>query len=318
MKILITGGSGFIGTNIIEELIKNSEDILNLDICKPKIFEHLPYWNKVNVMDFDQFAAAVNKFKPDTIIHLAARTDLIKSADLSDYSVNILGVKNLLKIIQNQHVKNVIHFSTMLVHSRQSLLSGGAPNPDTDYGRSKLFGEKLITNSSAQHRSQVTLLRPTSLWGPWFGTPYDQFFKFARKRILFFPRRPLAKKSFGYISNCVEQTLKFVYSEPHVGLKGPFYLADTNPISISSFTNRIRQIEGLREPIYCPSALFYIASFVGDCLNWFGVKFPLNSYRWANLIQDRYVNSQDIVRINQDRVVGFDDAIKTTLKWMKN
>ena len=48
-KILVTGGSGFIGTNLIEELSINNYDILNLDIQKPKIHEHTLNWKYCDI-----------------------------------------------------------------------------------------------------------------------------------------------------------------------------------------------------------------------------------------------------------------------------
>jgi len=192
LKILITGGSGFIGTNLIEALIKNKETVLSLDTRKPQNLTHTPFWVNCDIMNYNYFSLVVEEFKPDVIIHLAARTDLVNSRNLKEYSVNIEGVKNLIKICELNSIKNLIHFSSMLVHSRESLLNECEPQPDTDYGKSKLIGEKLILSSKIKNISNLTILRPTSIWGPWFGEPYNQFFNMARKKILLLPKCRLA------------------------------------------------------------------------------------------------------------------------------
>lgn len=316
MKILITGGSGFIGTNLISALLVNDETVLNLDIKKPQNPEQDQYWHYCDVTNFNDFEHATADFKPDLIIHLAARTDLVNSVDLKKYSVNIDGVANLIKICELHAIKKIIHFSSMLVHSRKSLYRGGKPNPDTDYGRSKLVGEQLILKSELQSSAQITILRPTSIWGPWFGPPYDQFFKFAARKILVLPSCNLAKKSFGYVGNLVTQTLQFVYQDVAVGCNKPMYLSDFTPVDIKVFFKNIREKESLPKAIYLPKTMFYLASLLGDILGKVGVVFPLNRYRWKNLTEDRCVDATEIVPIPTKMQVKLDDAIMETLIWL--
>ena len=64
MKILITGGSGFIGTNLVSFFIK-SHDVLNIDINEPKIKQHLQYWVNIDINDYDRLNVAVQDFNPD-------------------------------------------------------------------------------------------------------------------------------------------------------------------------------------------------------------------------------------------------------------
>jgi nucleoside-diphosphate-sugar epimerase len=52
MKYLITGGSGFIGTNLIDFLLANDCDILNIDMSNPKKEDHKKYWEKFNICDY--------------------------------------------------------------------------------------------------------------------------------------------------------------------------------------------------------------------------------------------------------------------------
>ena len=76
-KILITGGSGFIGTNFIDSLAKNANyEIQNLDMVKPKKNFHNKYWVQVDLRRHDDVMSALEAFAPDCVIHLGARTDL--------------------------------------------------------------------------------------------------------------------------------------------------------------------------------------------------------------------------------------------------
>ena len=76
MRIVVTGGSGFIGTNLIEYFISVGADVINLDIAKPRNKDHLPYWQAVDLLDAASLKEAIQSFNPDYILHMAARTDL--------------------------------------------------------------------------------------------------------------------------------------------------------------------------------------------------------------------------------------------------
>ena len=118
MKILITGGSGFIGTNLIEFLSENDRyEIMSLDLVKPKIESHQQYWTQIDLRRHDDVVSAVESFAPDYVIHLGARTDL-NGTSLQDYNANIGGVRNLLDAIEKVgSVKRAIFASSMYVCS---------------------------------------------------------------------------------------------------------------------------------------------------------------------------------------------------------
>ena len=75
-KILLTGASGFIGTNLLEDLFGKGYVVKNIDIHEPKLSERMSVWSNIDITQYEPFERAVLDFNPDYIIHLAARTDL--------------------------------------------------------------------------------------------------------------------------------------------------------------------------------------------------------------------------------------------------
>ena len=71
-KLIITGGSGFIGTNMVAFYLEKGVEILNLDIAKPLNKKHEPYWKKCNINNAVETKKLFLEFEPTHIMHLAA------------------------------------------------------------------------------------------------------------------------------------------------------------------------------------------------------------------------------------------------------
>ena len=107
-KVIVTGGSGFIGSNLVNKLLELGWVVLNYDINAPKIEAHYKFWKNIDVTDRRILIDSVRSDNPDYIIHLAARTDLNEKYSLDGYAANIEGVRNndVIKFLGNHEIFN--------------------------------------------------------------------------------------------------------------------------------------------------------------------------------------------------------------------
>lgn len=316
MKIIVTGGSGFIGTNLIEHYIKKKINVFNFDIKPPQNQEHEKYWHKVDLANYPDFFELFNKINPKYLIHLAARADL-SGKNYNDYYVNVQSVKNIIKVCRNHsNVKRVIFASTMLVNQ-----TGYKPknildyNPNTLYGESKVEGENIILNNK-DCATDLCIIRPTSIWGEWFREPYKNFFDFVLNEKFFHPGSKACSKTFGYVGNAVYQIDKLLLADPKKIRNKIFYIGDKPSVNISKWANEIALLAGVKKPKKIPFFVFKLLGFVGDFIVKFGVKFPMTSYRLKNMTTDQIHNLNDTYDVCGVPPYERKIAIKRTLKWI--
>jgi nucleoside-diphosphate-sugar epimerase len=320
MRIVITGGSGFIGTNLIELFLNQDYNILNIDIAPPKNLAHKRLWKQLDILDFDLFQKYVLEFNPHYVVHLAARTDLNETKNIEGYDVNIQGVRNLLNIsLGLKDLKRIIIASSMLVCKL-----GYIPKSFDDYAPNSLYGEsKVMTEKIVkEYELNWTIVRPTSIWGPWFGEPYRNFFDLVIKGFYFnIPAKDASTKTYGYVGNTCEQIFKILISEDLIVKHKYFYLGDMEPINITNWAIRIRKLNNQSSLFTLPMWLLFFIAKVGDFLKFkFSFyKFPMNSFRFKNMTSDNIIT--DLQRTIEVTKIGansnLDYQILQTLDWLK-
>ena len=315
-KILITGGSGFIGTNLIEYLKGlNAFEILSLDIAEPKISSQQSLWRDIDIRNKAELGKAVLDFNPDYVIHLAARTDLNGTA-LNDYDANIGGVSNLLEALEGvPNLKRVIFTSSMYVCE-----PGYMPRdfedyaPHTLYGESKVETEKIV--KAKNPRYEWCIIRPTSIWGPWFGEPYNKFFHIVLNRMYFHMGSRACRKTYGYVDNAIYQIMALLNADVE-GMNGKvFYIGDYEAYDITAWANEIAGYAGIKIP-RIPYFCFKLAGWFGDFLKLFGIAFPMTSFRLHNMTTDNVHDLRPIQEIAPNLPVGRKEGTKKTLEWIK-
>lgn len=314
-KILITGGSGFIGTNMFEDLINKGYEILNIDISEPKIKEHRNYWKKVDITNYQIFHDTIIKFNPTYILHFAARTDLYGKR-VEDYPANTVGVENLMKIINElTYLKKIIITSSKFVCANDyTPKSQFDYAPHTVYGKSKVLTENKVWENKPN--CDWCIIRPTSIWGPWFGVPYRNFFDMVMKHMYFHIGHIKCHKTYGYIGNSIYQIEQLLFNETLDENNKVFYIGDEPAYEINEWADEIAKELGYRittMPIWFVKVL---AKF-GDFFEIFGFHFPMQSFRFANMTNDGTNDMRNTYKISQYIPYSRSEGTKATIEWIK-
>lgn len=175
MKYLVTGGAGFIGSNIVEELLKRGYDVRVLDNFSTGKRENLKDFQKNieliegDIRSFHIVQQAVKGI--DVILHQAALPSVPRSIKdpITSNEVNVVGTLNILDAAKENNVKRIVYASSSSVYGDNPELpkhEGMMPNPLSPYAVSKLAGEKYCQVYSRLYGIETVILRYFNVFGP--------------------------------------------------------------------------------------------------------------------------------------------------------
>ena len=315
-KILVTGGSGFIGTNLIEYYMSIGDEVFNIDINQPRNIEHLDQWRKVDLLDKDKLTSAIKEIEPNIVFHMAARTDL-NGLNVGSYDVNTRGVENLIGALNELSTLDFVVFASSMLVCRLGYKPSSEVDycPNTPYGESKVIGEGLIRSSNI--RFPWVIVRPTSIWGPWFATPYRDFFDMIRKGFYVHPKGVRVRRSYGFIYNSIFQ-LSRIADRLNDSLVGKtIYLADYQPIELKSWSENIQKSLKVREVKEAPMLLFKVAAKLGDTLKIFGYKNPpMSSFRLNNMLTPMVHDTTPLKKYCGAVPYSINEGVIVTCEWL--
>jgi nucleoside-diphosphate-sugar epimerase len=319
-RVLVTGGSGFIGTNLVEYYRSAGVDVLSIDLREPRHPQHQDVFRQVDILDSKTLSHAVREYAPTQVVHLAARTDLDESAGLDGYRANTDGVRNLVEAIAGQRsVQRALFASTKLVCPTDARVTRDDDyRPDTIYGQSKVIGEQIVRQSTAM-ACDWCLFRPTSIWGPWCEIPYGRFFRMVGRGLYFHPGGIDAPRSFGYVGNVIFQ-LEKMFAAPRTEIhQRVFYVSDYDPFLIRQWANAI-SLRMRGTPVRTiPAWLIRMAAWAGDALKFLGVKDPpISSFRLRNMRADTTGVPLDATReLTGPLPYSMEDGVEQTVRWLR-
>jgi UDP-glucose 4-epimerase len=175
MRILITGGAGFIGSNVADRFVSLGHDVAVLDDLSTGFREFLnprARFYEASVTDRAAVEHCFAEFRPELVNHHAAQIDVRRSVSdpVHDATVNILGGLELLQACTRHGVRKFVYASTggaLYGEGRELPATESHPvNPEAPYGASKHALEHYLYIAKLLHGLEYTVLRYPNVYGP--------------------------------------------------------------------------------------------------------------------------------------------------------
>ncbi|MBN9017046.1 MAG: NAD(P)-dependent oxidoreductase [Rhizobiales bacterium] len=315
-KILITGGSGFIGSEVVAIALARGDEVLNLDINPPRDAAQAPFWRQIDVRDRDAVMGAITAFAPDRLLHLASDID-ITIQNLAEFRTTIGGTANVLAAAaQLPQLKRFVHVSTQFV-----VKPGVEPrderflDPYTVYGEAKAETEKLVWNANLS--MPWFILRPVIIWGPHHPTFAREIFRHMRSGRYLHPvdRTPISR-AFGYVTNVADQMMAFATMDAAQAKRHVYYVGDESidyDMWADAFSVGLTGKRARRIPVW----LLKLLGKAGDLAKAAGVRSPIDSGRAFRMSTSSRVDLAPTIALTGTPPVAFDEGVKRTLAWLR-
>ena len=174
MNVLVTGGAGFIGSHIVDALIKERHSVAVMDDLSTGSLDNLnpqARFYEVSITDAEKVGDVFGRERPEVVNHHAAQTDVRRSMTDSvlDTSTNVLGTVGLLEASVRWKVRRFIFASTCAVYTESRDMPMGESHPtgpQSTYGLSKLTAEQYVGFFANFHGLKHKILRYGNVYGP--------------------------------------------------------------------------------------------------------------------------------------------------------
>jgi 3beta-hydroxy-delta5-steroid dehydrogenase/steroid delta-isomerase len=290
-RVLVTGGSGFVGANLVTELLDRGHQVCSFDRAPSPLPAH-PRLEVIegDICDQRTVAAAVDGI--DTVIHTAAIIDLMGGGSVTEeyrqrsFAVNVTGTQNLVHAAQAAGVKRFVYTaSNSVVMGGQRISCGDETLPYTErfndlYTETKVVAERFVLSQNASPNGGAGLLtcsiRPSGIWGRGDQTMFRKVFESVlagHVKVLVGSKN--VKLDNSYVHNLIHG---FILAAEHLvpGGAAPgqsYFINDGEPINMFEFSRPV--VEACGEPwpkVRVPGRLAWLVMTVWQ---WFHFRFGL-------------------------------------------
>ncbi|MFA0823675.1 MAG: NAD-dependent epimerase/dehydratase family protein [Methanomethylovorans sp.] len=181
-NILVTGGAGFIGTNLVNELKSRGHEVLAVDLCNNERENYI----RADVRNYRQLERILEKNKFDYVYHLAAEYGRWNGEDYYEnlWQTNVVGTKHMLRLQEKLKFRMIFYSSAEVYGDYTGIMTEDVmennPIKQTyqmnDYAITKWAGELMCMNSATMFGTETVRVRPVNCYGPYeHYTPYRGF-----------------------------------------------------------------------------------------------------------------------------------------------
>ena len=173
MRVIITGGAGFIGGHAVKHFVSQGDTVLNIDkLTYAASHKNTTYSDfiELDIRDTNELKSIVKNYKPDYVINFAAETHVDNSINsVNEFiSSNVEGVASVLNVCKEANVK-LCHISTDEVYGpaiNKPFTENDQLNPMNPYAATKAAGDLLIKSFNNTYKLPYLILRPSNNYGP--------------------------------------------------------------------------------------------------------------------------------------------------------
>ena len=314
MKITVIGGSGFIGTNLVE-ILKDTHEVRIIDKQTSHFFPELT--TIANICDMEALRAAMQP--ADIVVNLAAEHRDDVSPKSLYYDVNVQGTRNILQVMDEKGIKTIFFTSSVAVFGLNKV------NPDeehpvdpfNDYGITKFQAEEALREwyNNGKDGKNLFVLRPTVVFGPRNrGNVYNLLKQIASGRFMMIGRGQ-NKKSMAFVKNIVG----FIkYSIENNGYSGYhlFNYIDKPDLSTIELVQIAEKSTGRKlSPMKIPYALGYLGGLGFDVLAKItGKKLTISSVRIKKFCATTQFDSSKMLATGYKAPYTLSAGISETIK----
>ena len=314
-RLLVTGGSGFIGSELARLAGEAGFEIVNLDIKPPVAASQKPMWRQLDVRDADAVRGAILEAQPSHIAHLASDID-VNIKHLHEFKTTIDGTRNVLAAAEAlPGLKRFLHTSTQYV-----VRPGVVPKSETDYVPYTVYGEAKTETERLVRASKVgdwIIARPTVIWGPGHPSFAQQIWRRMAEGRYRHPAtaKPLMR-GYGYVTNTAWQMLKLLEA-PRPSLSHTVYYLGDGMIEYGAWADAFcvpltgRPAKRLRtEGLWALGA-------IGSAMRAAGLPAPYDMGRYFRMTTPGPTDFGPINEVANPQRVSFDEGVARTLVWLR-
>ncbi|MBB1379353.1 NAD(P)-dependent oxidoreductase [Pseudoalteromonas sp. SR43-2] len=311
--VLVFGGSGFIGSHLINKLVEsNISSIISVDIKPPKVnVDGVTYIN-ADVRDLSAFS--LNGKIISTIYNFAAIHTTPGHEHHEYYETNILGANEITKFAENNGINEIIFTSSISVYgageSRKTEAS--TPTPVSSYGFSKMMAEQIHKAWHERNKSsKLIIVRPAVVFGPGEGGNFTRLASLLDKGFFIYPGRKDTIKSCIYVDD-------LLYAIEHARNKNTHFVlfngAYTTRYTLENIVNAFQDqhFQNVKTMLFPKSVMLAGASLL-KAVNFLDI--GIHPERILKLINSTDVYPQWL----EDEGLLFDNGLKNALaKWAQD
>jgi nucleoside-diphosphate-sugar epimerase len=319
VRILITGGSGFIGTNVIDKFSDEGHIILNYSLHAPLNSAQTQYWRAGDILDPAATTTAFHEFQPTEVLHLAARAECDENATVEQgFRANTEGTQNVLEAIRvTPSVQRAIITSSQFVCA-----PGRLPTSDTDYFPETTYGESKVITEKLTRTANLpccwTIIRPSNIWGPWHLRYRREFWRVLQRGLYVHPGGQPVIRCYGYVKNVVHQIGKILEAPREKVDRQTLYLGDP-PTDLFNWVNGFSRLLAGRNVRVVPRVLMRGLAVLGDIPSSVtGKPFLINSSRFRSMTTDYATPMDRTFELLGENPYSLQQGISETVEWLRS